>query len=46
MERIQQVLHWTVIVSAGSHIFCCVLPTLVTVLSLIAGLGFFRAFYL
>ncbi|MCK6418167.1 MAG: hypothetical protein L6Q57_04420 [Alphaproteobacteria bacterium] len=30
---------WAVILSETSHIFCCVLPTLFSVLSLLAGLG-------
>lgn len=39
MERIQKSLFWALILSETSHVFCCVLPTVFTVLSLMAGLG-------
>lgn len=39
MERIQSVLYWVIVVSASSHIFCCVLPTAVSLLGLVTGVG-------
>lgn len=39
MERIQKSLMAALIASEMSHIFCCVLPTVFSVLSLLAGLG-------
>jgi hypothetical protein len=39
MQKLQKPLYWTVIASEASHVFCCVLPTLFSVLSLLAGLG-------
>ena len=39
MDRIQKPLLAAIAVSEISHIFCCVLPTLFSVLSLVAGLG-------
>lgn len=39
MERIQKTIFWAVVASEFSHIFCCVLPTVVSLLSLLAGLG-------
>ncbi len=39
MERIQKSLYWAIIASETSHIFCCVLPTLFSLMSLTAGLG-------
>lgn len=41
MERIQKTIFWAVLASEFSHIFCCVLPTVVSILSLMAGLGIF-----
>lgn len=41
MERIQKAIFWAVVASEFSHIFCCVLPTVVSLLSLLAGLGLF-----
>jgi len=38
-EAIQKSLNWAVIASEGMHIFCCVLPTLFSLLGLLAGLG-------
>jgi predicted secreted protein len=34
---------WAVLVSELSHVFCCVIPTLVTVLSALANIGLFSA---
>lgn len=39
MQRIQNIFHWTIIGSVLSHIFCCGLPTIVSAISLISGLG-------
>jgi len=39
MQRIQNIFHWTVIGSVLSHIFCCGLPTIVSAISLLSGLG-------
>lgn len=35
----QKTIYWTIIASEASHVFCCVLPTLLSVLSLFAGAG-------
>lgn len=39
MEKINKGLFWTMVASESIHIFCCVLPTLFSVLSLMAGVG-------
>ena len=39
MQRIQKALGWAILVSETSHVFCCVLPTLIGVSSLLTGLG-------
>ena len=39
MERIRSALFFAIIVSETSHVFCCVLPTLISIFSLLAGLG-------
>ncbi|PZQ47206.1 MAG: hypothetical protein DI551_03825 [Micavibrio aeruginosavorus] len=38
-QTIQKHLVWAVILSETSHVFCCVFPTIFSVLSLFAGLG-------
>jgi hypothetical protein len=38
-DRRQSAIVWAVIVSEISHIFCCVLPTIFTVMSLMTNLG-------
>lgn len=38
-ERIKSGLYWAILASEASHIFCCVLPTLASVLSLLVGAG-------
>lgn len=38
-EVIQKRLVWAVILSESTHVFCCVFPTVFSVLSLLAGLG-------
>lgn len=37
--KVQKSLIWAVIVSETSHIFCCVLPTVFSLFSLLAGAG-------
>ena len=39
MEKLQKHLNFAVILAETSHVFCCVLPTIVSVLSLLTGLG-------
>lgn len=39
MERIRKSLFWALVLSETSHVFCCVLPTVFTALSFLAGLG-------
>ena len=39
MQKIQKALFWTIVASESTHVFCCVLPTLVSVISLIAGMS-------
>lgn len=38
-QRIASILSWAVILSEVSHVFCCVLPTIFSVLTLLAGFG-------
>ena len=39
MEKINKRIVWAVMASESIHIFCCVLPTVFSVLSLLAGAG-------
>ncbi len=39
MQKIQRTLNIAIILSETSHVFCCVLPTLVSLASLLAGIG-------
>ena len=39
MEKINKSILWGVIASETIHVFCCVLPTLFSVFSLLAGMG-------
>jgi len=39
LQRLQNTIYWLIVASETSHIFCCVLPAVVSVLSLLAGLG-------
>lgn len=41
MQGFHKHFGWAVLVSELSHIFCCVIPTLVTILSAFANLGLF-----
>lgn len=43
MERIQRSLYWAVVASGTSHIFCCVLPGFVSIVSLLSGAGLVAA---
>ncbi len=43
LDRVQKSLSLAIIASEASHIFCCVLPTLFSVLTLAAGLGLIAA---
>lgn len=43
MERLNKHLFWTIILSETTHIFCCVLPTLFSLASLLAGAGLIAA---
>lgn len=38
-ERVQKSLTWALVLSEASHVFCCVLPTVFSVLSLFVGMG-------
>lgn len=38
-EKHQKTLFWTIIATEISHVFCCVLPTLFSAMSVLAGLG-------
>lgn len=39
MERVNKTIYTSIIASETMHIFCCVLPTLFSVVSLMAGMG-------
>lgn len=41
MRKIQNILHAGVIISALSHVFCCGLPTAMSILSLMTSFGVF-----
>lgn len=43
MERMQKSIFWAIIVTETSHLFCCVLPTLFSLLSFLAGVGLITA---
>lgn len=40
MQPLQKTLHTFLLVTLSSHVFCCVIPTLLSFASLISGLGF------
>ena len=42
-EKHQKRLYWAILLSETSHIFCCVLPTLFSLLSILAGIGLVAA---
>jgi hypothetical protein len=39
MERLKSAIFWAVLVSETGHVFCCVMPTVVSVMSILSGLG-------
>ena len=39
MEKFQKSINFAVIIAEASHIFCCVLPTIVSIMSLLVGVG-------
>lgn len=39
MNQLRKPLFWTIILSETTHIFCCVLPTLFSLASLLVGAG-------
>lgn len=38
-QSLQKSLNWAVLLSETSHVFCCVLPTVFSLMGLLAGLG-------
>ncbi len=43
MQKIQKSVSLAIIAAEASHVFCCVLPTLVSIISLLSGLGLIGA---
>lgn len=43
MEHLRKPLFWTIILSETTHVFCCVLPTLFSLASLLVGAGLIAA---
>lgn len=39
MPRLQSTLFWTIIMSETMHVFCCLLPTVISLISLFGGIG-------
>lgn len=39
MDRLQKSIFWAVVAAESSHVFCCVLPTLFSIMGLLAGAG-------
>lgn len=39
MKKLQNTISITILASEASHVFCCVLPSLFSILSLLSGLG-------
>ncbi len=39
VKRIQSAFSWVVVASEMSHIFCCVLPSVFTIISVLIGMG-------
>lgn len=39
MQKLQKGIYAAIVATEASHVFCCVLPTVFSVLSLLAGLG-------
>ncbi len=40
-QAIQKSLNWAVILSETSHVFCCVFPTIFSLIGILAGVGMF-----
>lgn len=43
MQKLQKTIYGAIIATEASHIFCCVLPTVFSALSVLAGLGMISA---
>lgn len=43
MQRIRSAMSWAILVSETSHVFCCVIPSIVSLLSLLTGMGLMSA---
>ena len=43
VEKQQNRLFWALVITETSHVFCCFLPTLFSILSLLGGLGLISA---
>lgn len=39
MEKLKSAIFWAVLVSETGHVFCCVVPAVVSILSILSGLG-------
>ena len=39
MQKLQKPLNIAIVLAEASHIFCCVLPTIVSIMSLLVGVG-------
>jgi hypothetical protein len=43
IDRVQKPLGWAIIISETSHVFCCIMPTIFSIVSLATGLGLLAA---
>ncbi len=43
IKRIQNVFSWAVVLSELSHVFCCVLPSVFSILTILVGMGLIGA---
>jgi hypothetical protein len=39
MQKFKKAIFWSVLISETGHIFCCVIPLLISALSIMSGLG-------
>ncbi len=39
MKRIQDIFSWVVVASEISHVFCCVLPSIFSIITVLVGMG-------
>ncbi len=39
MRRLQDVFSWVVVLSEVSHVFCCVLPSIFSIITVLVGMG-------